>query len=141
MERFSPLQAKLTGDPRDRLSVIGNGVVQLAKLVKLSKPEIFTSTFVSDCSEGGDIGCIWSQCKDAWNAKSNKEQAIDWCFDVTTHLIPSNEVSSRISVLAVLSVDGLSRIVHVPGPRHPIHQCRHSRHLRRPISDPRLRAN
>jgi hypothetical protein len=83
-------------------------MVQLAKLVKLSKPEIFDSNFIPDCSENDDIGCVWTRCKTAWNAKSNKkEPAIDVCFEVAPHAkdMKLMIVPSRLSVLAVLGFD------------------------------------
>jgi ethanolamine phosphate transferase 2 subunit G len=67
-------------DQRDQVAVIGSSIVQISKLVKLSRPDIFASEYTTACSEDDEIGCLWSRCKQSWN--SQNENSIDTSFEV-----------------------------------------------------------
>jgi ethanolaminephosphotransferase len=75
------LMILLSLDRTDQLAVIGNNIVQISKLVKFSRPDIFDSEYMSDCSDEGDIGCSWSRCKSSWNNKDT-EKSVEDCFEV-----------------------------------------------------------
>jgi hypothetical protein len=66
---------------KDQLAVVGANVVQISKLVKLTRPDLFASDFVHDCSGEDEIGCAWVRCKDSWNSMKT-EDSVEACFEV-----------------------------------------------------------
>ena len=76
-----PFMHRLSEDKQDKLGVIGTCLVQMSKLVKLSRPDIFASSFKPDCSGDDEIGCLWSNCKELLRLEET-EASSDVCFEV-----------------------------------------------------------
>lgn len=104
-------------DRREQLAVLGSNIIQISKLVKFSRPEIFEPHYMSDCSDEHNIGCPWSKCKSSWN--KNTDKSFEDCFEVIPianyHL---TSVSTCISESPRLCFHRLSCIIHVPWSRH-----------------------
>jgi hypothetical protein len=67
---------------KDQLAVVGANVVQMSKLVKLTRPDVFAPDFVPDCSGEDEIGCTWVRCKYSWNSMKT-EDSVEACFEVS----------------------------------------------------------
>lgn len=103
MERYVTAKPRLILDNRQRLSTIGKNVLQLSKLIKLTRPETFTSNV--NCSEEKTIECAWVKCKSAWNA--NRDNASDLCYEVKIFciLVNSQFLLESQSLLSSASTD------------------------------------
>ena len=71
----------LIKDEQDKLAAIGASLIQMSRLVKLSRPEIFTSDLFPDCT-GDELCSSWTRCKLSWNSMRNLDVTIDKCFEV-----------------------------------------------------------
>jgi len=69
----------LMADNKQRLAVIGKNILQIAKLVRFARPEIFEKDY--EWQGDNEIARIWSGCRTAWNDDS--DGAIDSCYDAS----------------------------------------------------------
>jgi ethanolamine phosphate transferase 2 subunit G len=63
---------------RQKRAIVGDILLQMVTLVNLTRPEIFTDDY--RCSKDDQIGCVWLECKTAWNASN--DSAVDLCYEV-----------------------------------------------------------
>jgi len=80
----TPLVTLLMRDPKGKLTAMAANIIQISKLVQLSRPEIFQVGFVPDCSGEDEIGCQWDLCRTTWNTASSSEDATAACYEVLT---------------------------------------------------------
>jgi hypothetical protein len=97
--------------------------VQISKLVKLTRPDIFASDYVQDCSGEDEIGCTWSRCKDSWNSMKTTENSVDVCFEVMQLHVYLTSVSPCFTISVIFWFHRLSGVIHVRRSRNSPFQC------------------